>query len=148
VPTTTVAPTTTTVYATTTTSILDCSDADGDGYGDGAQCLGPDCDDDDPASHDQCSSCTVNIFPKRVWRQWALIRPVKGFLIWKSDRSAFAVDAQVEWEDDALMTKNKFSLGRKMRLLFVIVEIDPQKLAEKPEYSVRVNDCVGTVEIK
>ena len=26
-----------------------CTDNDGDGYGDGADCLGPDCDDGDPA---------------------------------------------------------------------------------------------------
>ncbi len=28
-----------------------CRDGDGDGYGTGADCLGPDCDDEDPATH-------------------------------------------------------------------------------------------------
>ena len=31
--------------------IADCIDFDGDGYGSGARCLGPDCDDNDPGVH-------------------------------------------------------------------------------------------------
>ena len=31
-----------------------CLDADGDGYGDGAACIGPDCDDDNPNVSDAC----------------------------------------------------------------------------------------------
>lgn len=34
--------------------VSDCVDADGDGYGIGAECLGPDCDDDNAAHHDRC----------------------------------------------------------------------------------------------
>ena len=30
---------------------VDCTDADGDGYGDGVDCLGPDCNDSDPSVH-------------------------------------------------------------------------------------------------
>jgi hypothetical protein len=33
---------------------VDCVDADGDGWGAGTDCLGPDCDDDNAAHHDRC----------------------------------------------------------------------------------------------
>ncbi|MCA9711673.1 MAG: protein kinase, partial [Myxococcales bacterium] len=33
---------------------VDCEDHDGDGYGAGLDCLGPDCDDDNPAHADAC----------------------------------------------------------------------------------------------
>ncbi len=33
---------------------MSCIDADGDGWGDGDGCLGPDCDDANPAHHDRC----------------------------------------------------------------------------------------------
>src|SRR5512142_865744 len=31
-----------------------CTDADGDGWGEGSACAGPDCDDSDPAIHTGC----------------------------------------------------------------------------------------------
>ena len=34
-----------------------CDDADGDGYGEGADCRGPDCDDGDETRHDDCLPC-------------------------------------------------------------------------------------------
>ena len=36
-----------------------CSDLDGDGYGVGAGCAGPDCNDSDPAIHDE-AQCADN----------------------------------------------------------------------------------------
>jgi ELWxxDGT repeat protein len=42
---------------TTTTIISGCVDNDGDGYGEGPDCLGPDCDDAAPALHDNCTTC-------------------------------------------------------------------------------------------
>ncbi|MCH9685204.1 MAG: hypothetical protein K0V04_27460 [Deltaproteobacteria bacterium] len=34
--------------------VVVCQDFDGDGYGQGQDCRGPDCDDDNPAHHDAC----------------------------------------------------------------------------------------------
>lgn len=40
-----------------------CTDADGDGYGIGTGCLGPDCDDTDPAIHDTVASRSCPVGP-------------------------------------------------------------------------------------
>ena len=98
--------------------------------------------------HDQCAECIIHIFPRSISKLFKLLNPIAGFIVWKADATAFAVNSQITWEDDAIVTRNEFVLGRNMRVLFVVVSISPRDLIASSEYTVKVGDCVGKITIR
>ncbi len=123
-------------------------DEDGDGYGLGLDCLGPDCDDDDPLVWDNCTTCTVKIFPRRLSRLFSIIRPFRLFLFKAADGMQFAKDTPIIFADEAAEALFQFPLGKKKRYLLAMVRIRAPLLQATDTYEVNVGGCEGTLKIK
>lgn len=137
------------VSTTTTTTIPPgCVDEDGDGYGLGLDCLGPDCDDDDPLVWDNCTTCTVKIFPRRLSRLFSIIRPFRLFLFKAADGMQFAKDTPIVFADEAAEALFQFPLGKKKRFMLAMVRIRAPLLQATDTYEVNVGGCEGTLKIK
>jgi ELWxxDGT repeat protein len=151
--TTTTAPgssTTTTAASDTTTTTVGagCVDDDGDGYGTGADCLGPDCDDEDPQVWDNCTTCTVKQLPRRLSKLLSYLRPVRFFLFRAADGMQFDSETPILWPDEALETIFQVPLGKKKLFLLALVRVRAPLLEVTEAYEVRVGGCTGTLKIK
>ena len=125
-----------------------CTDKDGDGYGEGGGCLGPDCNDNDSSVHDTCTTCTVKLIPGSISKLGSLLKPVRMLLISAEEGVQFSIDTAVVWDTEAVETLNKFLLGKNKRLLLVQVLVKSQKLDAGAQYAVRVGDCAGKLQVR
>ena len=148
--TTTISITTTTSTSGTTTSTIapGCVDEDEDGYGEGSDCRGPDCNDDDPLVWDNCTNCTLKIFPRRLSKLFSIIRPLRFFLFQAPDGVQYAKDTPIVWPDEAAETLFQLPLGKKKRLLLAFVHIKFRLLEVTDTYEIKIGDCTGTLMIK
>jgi len=146
--TTTSESTTTTIVPCSTTTIPACIDEDGDGYGDGAGCLAPDCDDDDPDVHEGCTICSVKVFPRKISKVGCMLKPITGFYMWGQEDATFSKYTEIDWETDAIKTLARIPLGRKNKVVFVIVLVKPRLLVLREEYKVHVGGCIGRITVK
>ncbi len=137
------------VSTTTTTTIPPgCVDEDGDGYGLGLDCLGPDCDDDDPLAWDNCSTCAVKLLPRRLSKLFSIIRPVRLFLFRAPDGMQFAKDTPIVFPDEAAEALFQFPLGKKKRFMLALVRIKASLLQVTDTYEVSVGGCTGSMSIR
>jgi ELWxxDGT repeat protein len=137
-----------TTTTTTTTIPPGCVDEDGDGYGLGLDCLGPDCDDDDPLVWDNCTTCAVKLLPRRLSKLFSIIRPVRLFLFRAPDGMQFAKDTPIVFPDEAAEALFQFPLGKKKRFMLALVRIKASLLQVTDTYEVSVGGCEGTIKIK
>ena len=122
-----------------------CVDADGDGYGENCP-AGPDCDDSDPAVHDNCTApCTLKVVPKTILKITSFVNPVHVFVLIGDENTSFTRQDVPEWELDAITPLLRVRLGR--RIILAIVLLHPFKL-EAGESAVTVGDCSGSVTVK
>ena len=139
--------TTTTIAPSATTTIPVCIDEDGDGYGDGPGCLAPDCDDNDPDVHEGCTICTVKVFPRKISKALCMLTPITGFYIRGQEDATFSKYTEIEWETDAIKTLARIPLGRKNKVVFVMVLVKPRLLVLREEYKVHVGGCIGRITV-
>ena len=122
-----------------------CVDADSDGYGENCP-AGPDCDDGNPAVHDNCTApCTLKVVPKTILKIMSFINPVHGFVLIGDETTKFTRNDVPAWELDAITPLLRVRFGR--RSILTIVLINPFKLVAG-ECAVTVGACSGSVTVK
>ena len=122
-----------------------CVDADSDGYGENCP-AGPDCDDSDPAVHENCTApCTLKVVPKTILKITSFINPLHGFVLIGDETTKFTRTDVPEWGSAAITPLIKMRFGR--RSMLTIVLINPFTLVAG-QFTVTVGACSGSVTVK
>ena len=132
-------------------------DSDNDTYGFAAAstqaCAAPsgyvtdnsDCDDTNPALHDTCATCTVQLRPGKISRLLSIFKPIAVFKLEGSGTASFTKKTDINWGTDAV--KTWFWFVSKPQVMYVVVRIKPLQLEPGETYDVTVGDCSGEMTV-
>jgi hypothetical protein len=121
-----------------------CIDNDGDGYGEGPGCIGPDLDDNDPTVTDN-TTCHVVLTPDKLRKAFSFISPVKMIVIRSSGNTEFSAKPVINWGTNAI--KTSFQLRLNNKTILAVVRVLGLSLEVGSVYQVKVDDCTGRIEV-
>ena len=121
----------------------DCIDNDGDGYGEGLGCAGPDMDDNDPNITDN-ATCHVVLTPAKIVKALSFI-PVRSIVIRSSGSTEFSDKPVINWGTNAIKTVFQVRLNKKT--ILAVVRVLGLSLEVGSVYQVKVDDCTGQIEV-
>ena len=120
-----------------------CVDNDGDGYGEGLGCTGPDLDDNDPTVTDN-ATCHIVLTPGKIIKPLSLI-PFKSIVIRSSGSTEFSDKPVINWGTNAIQTIFQLRLNKKT--ILAVVRVFGLSLEVGSVYQVKVDDCTGQIEV-
>jgi hypothetical protein len=89
--------------------------------------------------------CELAVFPRRIHRLLSFIMPLKVFVMFGSEDTAFEREDNPEWDSEAIRPLFKLRLGRRLVLAFTFV--NPLALTAPGTAQVTIGDCMAQLEV-